>query len=258
MPKTKRGNGDHGALPDFLIIGAQKCGTSTLRVNLAQHPGVHMPDKKEQPMGEMHFFNNENYWERGVDWYRSHFSRPELLQGEKTPDYMSHLVSHRRMHAIVPEARLIVMLRNPVDRAYSAWNHFNQAIDRTRRRGWEVMEFEQALERGVREQKGVFAGLFAKGMYGLQINHLLQFYARERIHFIITERMYRAPEEEYQKVLAFLGLERNDQEIDNRNVRSYPQPMQEETRIRLEEFFRPHNELLFNVLGERIHEWEGE
>ncbi len=257
MPKTEPRNGSQGTLPDFLIIGAQKCGTSTLRVNLARHPGVYMPDREEQPMGEMHFFNNEKFWDRGVDWYRSHFSQPELLQGEKTPDYLSHLVGHKRMHAVVPEARLIVMLRNPVDRAYSAWNHFNQAIERTHLRGWEVMGFEQALERGVREQKGVFTGLFAKGMYGLQINHLLQFYPRERIHIIITERMYRSSQDEYQKVLAFLGLAQNDQAIENRNVRSYPQPMREETRARLEEFYRPHNELLFKILGERIPEWEG-
>lgn len=257
MPQTEEENGKQGGLPDFLIIGAQKCGTTSLRNNLARHPAVYMADKEEPPIRELHFFNNEKCWSRGLGWYRSHFSHPELLQGEKTPDYLPNLTSHKRMHAIVPEARLIVMLRNPVDRAYSAWNHFNQEIERSTRWGWEEMEFDQALERGVRERRGAFANLVVKGVYGLQLNHLLQFYPREQIHIIITERIYRAPEDEFQRVLAFLGLAESSETFENHHVRSYAQPIREDTRARLEEFYRPHNELLFKILGERIPEWDG-
>ena len=255
MSQTETGNGNKNALPDFLIIGAQKCGTTTLRNNLEQHPGVYMASKEEPPFLELHYFNVEKNWSRGLDWYRSHFPNPKLLQGEKTPAYLSDLGAQKRMHAIVPEARLIVMLRNPVDRAYSAWNHFTQDIDNTSHWGWEVMEFERALERGMRERKSRFAKLFANGMYGFQVNHLLQLYPREQIHVIITERMRLAPEEEYQKVLDFLGLDSCGEAFENQNVRSYSQPMRAKTRMQLERLYQPHNELLFKILGERIPEW---
>ena len=238
-----------------VIIGAQKCGTTAIRHNLERHPDVYMARKEEPPYGELHFFDLEKNWARGLEWYRSHFPHPELMQGEKTPDYLSHSICHKRMYATVPNARLIIMLRNPVDRAYSAWNHFNQEIELSGQRGWKIVEFEQALEQGVRNPKGIFAKLFTKGLYGAQINSLLQFYPRDQIHMMITERLYRAPEEEYQKVLNFLGLGKSDELFGSRHVRSYPQPMRPETRILLERFYQPHNELLFKILGERIPEW---
>ena len=257
MTQPETGGANKETLPDFIIIGAQKCGTMTLRHNLAQHSGVYMAQKEEWPVEEMHFFNNQEHWERGESWYRSHFSHPELLQGEKTPDYLDNFTVHQRMHATVPEARLIMLLRNPVDRAYSAWNHYNQDIEITSSWGWEVIGFEQALERGMRYPQEIFVQLFVKGLYGPQIDHLLQFYPREQIHIVITERMHRAPEKEYQKVLAFLGLEAEEGVFKNHHMRGYTRPMHHETRTRLGRLFQPYNELLFKIVGERIQEWEG-
>ena len=248
-----------GALPDFLIIGAQKSGTTTLRSLLDQHPGIYMAKSDEPPFEELHFFDHDGKWSRGFDWYRSHFFRSELLQGEKTPNYLSDLNAQQRMFATVPDARLIIMLRNPVDRAYSAWNQFNQQLEISSQWGWEEMAFEQAFERGVREREGVFANLIGSGMYMPQISHLLRFYSRDQIHILITERFRLAPEDEYRKVLAFLGLTpEGGVDFMNHNVRRYSQPMAQATRQRLGQFYQPYNELLFRFLGERVAEWGGE
>ncbi len=115
-------------LPDFLIIGAQKAGTTSLAKNLARHPDIHMP------ADEIHYFDKDFNFRKGVEWYENHFTGAKQGQaiGEKTPDYLwangngveGHLpFVHKNIYNTLPEARLIVILRNPVERAISAVNH---------------------------------------------------------------------------------------------------------------------------------------
>ena len=121
-------------LPDFLIIGAQKSGTTWLADQLSFHPGIFMvPD-------EIHYFDKAQNFCRGLQWYSHHFENagPTQLAGEKTPDYLwangdgteGHLADvHQKLYQTLPAARLIVVLRNPVERALSALTH----LVRTRR-----------------------------------------------------------------------------------------------------------------------------
>src|SRR5262245_48289245 len=105
-------------LPDFIGIGAQRCATSWIYECLACHPQVYMPEK------EIHFFDCE--FERGMDWYLNHFSTAHAgkLCGEFTPDYLSSPVAIERLRDLVPQAKLIISLRHPVQRAYSAYRLF--------------------------------------------------------------------------------------------------------------------------------------
>ena len=127
-----------GALPDFFIIGAKKCGTTFLYHLLGQHPHVEAAKKKE-----IHYF--DHHFSKGNDWYRSHFPPPtwkegrRSITGESSPYYLFHPHAARRMAGVVPRARLIVLLRNPVDRAYS---HYHQEAGR----GHEPLTFEEAIE----------------------------------------------------------------------------------------------------------------
>ena len=102
-------------LPDFLIIGAQKCGTSSMFAYLNQHPQMKLPDVKE-----IHFFDL-NY-SNGLDWYTSHFPPASLshrmVTGEASPYYLFHPHVPERVRLHCPDVKLVVMLRNPVDRAY--------------------------------------------------------------------------------------------------------------------------------------------
>jgi len=234
-------------LPDFLIIGAQKSATCTLFFNLRRHPRLHLPETQDG-LNELHFFDWEHHWERGVDWYRRQFDRVPVLQGEKTPEYIAHLKCHERMFATVPRARLILSLRNPVDRAYSHWNHFNQIEKQSTQWGWVVQSFEECIERN--------GDVVRRGEYIDQIESLLRYYPRRQLHILIAERLRADPVGELNRVCAFLGVEPRAWETVNIHQRSYQEPMAGETRRRLEAHYRPTNERLFAFLGERIGEWE--
>jgi hypothetical protein len=255
-------------LPDFLIIGAQRAGTTSLASYLAAHPCVAPPKRKE-----IHFFNL--VYENGVDWYRSQFpiSRKarlkallrgqRFLSGDATPYYLRDPRAPWRAHKLVPKARIIIMLRDPVDRAYS---HYHHEI----RLGKEPLSFEDAIgaeesriagesERLLRDPLYVSENYFnftylKRGLYAEQIRAWLEYFPCEQVLIISSEQMFGAPSPEYQRVLRFLGLPRLD-------LASYPveypgkyQPMKGHTRERLRGYFAPHNHALRDYLDSK---WPG-
>lgn len=116
-PNSSRGS----ALPNLIIIGAQKCGTSGLHYYLSLHPEVSMSDPKE-----LNFFIEERSWSRGIEWYSRHFDPAARCRGEASPNYTAypqHMGVPERMHSVVPEAKLVYLVRDPVDRIASHWVH---------------------------------------------------------------------------------------------------------------------------------------
>ncbi len=107
--------------PNLIIIGTQKCGTSSLHHYLDQHPDVFMSETKE-----LDFFVDSLNWKNGLDWYESQFSDNATIRGESSPSYTMHpnfTGVAKRMHSIVPDARLIYIVRDPVDRVVSHYLH---------------------------------------------------------------------------------------------------------------------------------------
>jgi Sulfotransferase domain len=107
--------------PNFIVIGAQKCGTSALHHYLRQHPDISMSKPKE-----LNFFIDTKNWDRGVSWYELHWPEPIAVRGEVSPNYTAH--PHfggvpERMHSVVPEARLIFLVRDPIQRVVSQYVH---------------------------------------------------------------------------------------------------------------------------------------
>jgi hypothetical protein len=247
----------NGSLPDFLIIGAQKAGTTALAGNLSRHPDVFMA-RASAASHELHFFDSN--WRRGLGWYRKCFTRPDKLQGEKTPNYLSVPACHVRMAAVVPNAKLVVSLRNPIDRAYSAWNHFNQITDEARSWGWKEMPFREAIFQGNvpvidHRRNPVMRSLLDSGDYISKIKHLLQYYSRDKIHILIAERLRANREGEYAKLLAFLGLPPSPAPFQDDHVREYPEPLDPDLREYLASYYAESNAELFAFLGEEIAEW---
>src|SRR6476646_8031988 len=121
-------------LPTMLVAGVQKCGTGTIRTALGLHPQIMMTRIKE-----LHFFDRR--FDRGVDWYEDQFDPgPQHKHfGEATPDYIYDPAARQRMAETLPEAKFIVMLRDPVERAYSQYWLI-------KRKGWEDKTFEEALD----------------------------------------------------------------------------------------------------------------
>ena len=247
-----------GRLPDFLIVGAQKCGTSSLYHLLGGHPHVE-PSKRK----EIHYFDVN--FAKGSDWYRAFFAAPDrregrrVLTGESSPYYLFHPHAPKRAAALVPEAKLFVLLRNPVDRAYS---HYRAAL----RHGRDALGFEEALRaegerlRGETEKMLADEGhvslahqrfsYLAKGVYVDQLLRWSQFFGRDRMLVLKSEDFFERPWEALGRALDFLGLPDWQPEIwEIRNSGGYTERMDRATRRRLSDYFAPHNERLYEYLG---------
>ncbi len=249
-----------GTLPDFVVIGAAKSGTTFFYHLLSQHPLVEPCAKKE-----LHYF--DMFFDEGVEWYRRCFPTPtwkdgrRTITGEATP-YLAHPFAPERMTKVVPHARLIALLRNPVDRAYS---HYWAAS----RKGNEVRTFEEAIdfegvqllgkEGGIPEREDCDDGLnddseyLSMGVYADQLLRWSGFFAREQMLVLKSEDYFEDPAEFFEPVLGFLGLPHwkpEEEALGGRlNAGRYEGGMDQATRRRLEEYFAPHNEMLYDYLG---------
>jgi hypothetical protein len=231
--------------PDFIIIGAQKGGTTSLYRYLTEHPDVAGASKKE-----VHFFDRQ--YKRGMSWYLSHF--PErgaaAVVGEASPNYLFHPEVPARIRRDVPNAKLIALLRNPVDRAYSQYQM------RLRRVGTKTFEedidqeFErlQTLDCVPGPEKGHHTYV-ARGVYVDQIQRWLAEFPREQLLVLKSEAFFARPEEGIAQTLAFLGLPAwSPDHYEVHNPGSYAD-MAPETRQRLAAYFSPHNQRLYELLG---------
>ena len=244
------------ALPDVVIIGAQKCGTSSLHGYLTQHPRVIEPLRKE-----VHYFD-VNY-SRGERWYRAHFGRTGEpgLNIDSSPYYLFHPLAAERMHALLPKAKLIVLLRDPVRRAYS---QYWQQRDKDR----EPLDFEAALaaepariEEAHRRlasceiaasREHQIHSYIARGRYAEQLERWLQLYPRDQLLALRFEDLVREPLAVLNQTLAWLGLPPLDgAKLEPRNTRNYP-PMQPQTAEQLKAYFEPHNRRLEALLGQSM------
>lgn len=243
----KRTRETSGALPDFLIIGSQKCGTTYLYTNLLQqHPYI---QGSFEP--EVHFFNTRDL-QGGEKAYREHFPPREYAKivGEKSPNYLYFPGTAEKVHKMVPNAKLIVLLRNPVDRAYSHYHH-------SRRLNREPLSFENALEKeseriAVDPETVAFRAFSynAKGRYANQLDEWLRFFDREQLLILKSENMYENPQETFESVQKFLRVPECNIKSGrgNRHEGRYEEPMALETRESLEAYFRPYNEKLYENL----------
>ena len=191
----------------------------------------------------MHFF--DHHWRKGKRWYRAHFLQTDKIQGEKTPAYLSCQRCHERMFRVIPRAKLIFLLRNPVDRAYSAWNMSNQVADRIP--GYRPLPFEDAIEQHPR--------LLNDGEYIRHIESLLRFYPRNQLYFGISERFRKDLAGQLEAVFQFLAVEPFAADLTNHHQRTYSQAMDSDTRDRLNERFAEHNRRLRAFLDDPINEW---
>lgn len=182
-------------LPDFLIIGAMKSGTTSLRWYLDEHP-------QAACIRETHFF--DLHFDRGQAWYEEQFAEvdPSLIVGEKTPDYLADEYAPDRMKAVVPEAKLIAILRNPVTRAYSHYWHM-------RRVQRESLSFEEAL-RAEQERvraKQTHLGYFRDGLYAEQLRRFAERYPRENMLVLLFEELKEDPQTAFKSACRFLKID---------------------------------------------------
>lgn len=252
-------------LPDMLIIGCQKGGTSSLYNYLSQHPRMFEADVKE-----VHFFDGglDPAWDKyaeGERLYRSYFPRTEAVRAagglafEATPGYMHNPLAPARMAAMVPDAKLIALLRDPVERTIS--NYFHE-----QRRGREKLPIMEALQAEAAHMDAVRAGgdykdarwiwkaYVTRGLYAEQLERVFEHYPRDRVLILESSEFYGDPKRALAQVLAFIGLDETGFQADLTPVGVGTNRKKVDPKVYdwLSASFTEPNERLQDLLGRRF------
>lgn len=241
-------------LPEFLVLGTMKGGTTSLYRYLLEHPDVAAPDTKE-----IHFF--DDHWGEGADWYRRRFPsvlprllrrlslRRPLVTGEATTRYLSARKVPARVKELLPNATFVVLLRDPVTRAYSHYQH-NRRHDREPRSFAAAVEAE--VEGHARGELRVKPSYLSRGVYADQLERWWAEFPRDRFLIRRSEEFFAAPARVLDEVGRFLGLAPFDWEGSGATARAYnvhPYEAADAAALeRLRAWFRPHNERLAALL----------
>jgi hypothetical protein len=248
-------------LPNFLIIGAAQCGTTTLHSHLREHPDIYLPASKRP---EPHFFLKGDEYARGLSHYSErHFSEwhGQTAVGEISTSYIYHEAVAERIRMHLPKVKLIAILRNPVDRAYSNYWH-------TVKSGLETLSFEEAvlterertagiLDRFWREvQPYAYVG---RGFYYKQLSSYLRYFRRERMLILLFDDLVGRPAGVLRDIFGFLGIDEGVvpsslDRVENR-LTSADARMRPETRRKLLEWYREDTERLSNLLNRDLGCW---
>lgn len=247
---------EDGALPPkFIIVGTQKGGTTSLYSYLIEHPQILAAIKKE-----IHFWSH-NYG-YGLDWYLSHFpqltnAEQPIFSGEASPNYFEDDRVAARIHQVFPEMKLILLLRNPVNRAISQYHHWVR-LGLERQPLATVMESEMEQLSGyphsvVRDIYWQTSSKYLwRGIYVVFLKHWLQFFPREQLLVLKSEDFYQNPAATLQQVFEFLELPSfSSGEYQPHNQGTYPS-IPDSVRVQLVNYFRPHNQVLEEFLGQEF------
>lgn len=250
------------ALPDYLIIGAQKSGTTSLYSYLIQHPSILAAFHKE-----VHFFDLQ--YDKGVSWYRSHFPKISSLKkagaivGEASPYYLFHPHSARRIYDLIPHVKLILLLRNPSERAVSHYFH-------ERRHGTESLSIQDAFNqediRIADELKRMVAdphyqspahqrySYLRRGIYAGQIETYLEFFPAENMLILKAEDFFSNPAETVKKTYRFLAVDDSfvPSDLKARNIGQRKAHVDENVYQFLDDYYAEHNERLYKLLGKDL------
>jgi hypothetical protein len=245
--------------PTFLILGAQRAGTTSLYSYLTAHPQIAAAARKEVHFFDIHYGKGEAwYWEQFPLWEAGD---TQTITGEASPYYLFHPLAPERAAAAVPHAKLIVLLRNPVDRALSHHQHET-------RRGMETLSFAEALaaeqtrlageaericrESGYRSTAHQWHSYRSRGCYLEQLEHWLRFFPRQQLLILQSESFYADPAQSLRSVTDFLELPpvppQTPKDYEKHNLASYD-AMPAQVRAELTAFYAPHNARLARFLG---------
>ena len=255
--------GKFRTLPDFIIIGAAKSGTTSLYDYLSQHPSVHSALWKE-----IYFF--DRYFPRGINWYRSNFPykiqkffstkilKKKFLTGEATPTYLHHPLTAKRIFELLPNIKLIILLRNPIDRAYS---HYQME----KRLGYEELTFEEAINLETSRLEGESEKMFqnpnyysyarqiysylTSGIYVDQLKSWMNYFPKNQFLIINSDDFENNQNKIFKEVEIFLDIDHVKINFSKKNIGKYSS-INIETRNKLYDFFISYNEKLYSLLNQ--------
>jgi len=247
---------------DFIVAGAQKSGTTALHYFLRKHPQIALPERQE-----LHFFDDEEIFSRPVDYrlLHRHFRKPPVrllpvrlgLAGEVTPSYLYWKPAMERIWNYNRQIKLVILLRNPIDRAFAHWN-MQRFKDR------EPLDFLTALKeepRRIAQPLTIESRRFAyvdRGFYSRQLERVFKFFPREQVHVVKFENFRDRKQETLAEIFKFLGVKSLPRVRDkDRNVVPYERTMTPEEQKYLSEVFSPEITKLEQMLGWDCSDWKG-
>jgi len=238
-------------LPNFMIIGVQKGGTTSLSYYLAQHHQIQMSFFKET-----HYF--DSYYDKGLRWYKAFFpmrTKKNILVGEATPCYFFYDNVPARVKTAIPDCKFIVVLRNPVDRATS---HYKMNV----RKGNEsINNFEDAIQNNNKPAIGRrqpdfyrYYNYLERGLYGKQLKNWLSYFPLEQFLFLKSEELLLNPISEMDKVFSFLNIEKHyPSTFDKKNTGAKSSlSLKPETIQYLKDYYRSDDEEVGRILGSKF------
>jgi hypothetical protein len=268
-----------GAAPDLLIVGAQKAGTTSLYNYLNAIPGFSGAQRKE-----VRFFNDEGRYAKGTKWYERFFGGDKNdVHFEATPEYLYHPDVPVRIHAHYPGCRIVIVLREPVARAFSAWNMYQRWAKEgfvphvlwKRRRAnplfslffdGAVPSFEECIEQespllGVTNSP-LEPSIIRRGLYAEQIQRFLNVFGPEQVLVVGFQRLIKSPSEVLDNVISFAVGQRLPQagaEVVEAtsvfNEGRYSGKCPKSIANKLNAFYLPHNQRLADLLGGSLPDW---
>jgi len=250
--------------PDFIIIGAVRCGTTSLYYNICEHPCI-LP----AAFDELGFFDSN--FHLGYSWYKSMFptiiqkkyveyKKKNCITGEDTPFYIWNSIAAKRILKLLPNVKLIVQLRNPIDRAYSNYHvgvkYGNEKLSFEKAIEWELKKIKQEQ---IYEKENEIAkfnhprSYLSKSLYAEQLKIWFELFPKENILITSTEEMLDNPVIAVNKIFQFLNVSKYDlKNPQKRKIESYPK-IEPKTRKILSEFFKSHNEELYKLTGKKFN-----
>lgn len=239
--------------PNYMCIGVQKAGTTSLINYMNQHPDVYMND-------EILFFNRpSNYKFTKLDFqkYEKLFNTNKKMVGTKNPSDCFFRHSIDRIYDYDPNMKLILLLREPISRAYSEFNMYLQwgmANKNPNNILSVIMKDSNLPICEIKQENGYF---IQRGYYDEQIEYILTKFPRQNLHIGIAEEIKQNKQEEYNKIFAFLGVNSIDikQDMDT-HIRTYSQKIPGDVEKELYKIYAPHNERLYKILGRTIQSWD--
>jgi sulfotransferase family protein len=240
---------------DFILAGAQKSGTTALHYFLSKHPEITMGDQQE-----MHFFDNDALFISDVDYEKLHKHYPLLaasaIAGDCTPSYIYYEPAVERIWKYNPKIKLLIILRNPVDRAFAHWN-MQRFKDREPLDFFDAVREEQARITGAPPVDARRFAYVDRGFYGRQLTRLFKFFPREQVKVVKFEEFREQQRETLASIFSFLGRKRlRSVRSKDRNVVPYERAMNWEERVFLYHLFAQDIANVEQMLGWDCSDWK--
>lgn len=264
--------------PIFLIIGAQKAGTTALHNYLSQHPLIRPAATKE-----IHYFSSDSLYSKGLDYYHSKFvfANDDLLFLDASPSYLASDIAYKRIYEYNPKIKMIALLRDPVDRAYSAWNMYRNRY--MKNRNWFFDEWvsfvekspDDYIKRGDEEiynfeifvkneisylssppQKIMEASVLPQGLYQRHLSKYFSLFPKEQLLILESSRFLKCTSRTLEIIESFLSIRKFDWGRINLCPvfgGDYTDAISQSAISELSSYYAPHNEGLYKLLGMRFN-----